>query len=66
MRRELEVIRDDLHANAVRIGGSGIGRMTAVREVALGPGIVVRFSPAFFEDPPGETTSRLWGGDTPM
>ncbi len=58
-RRELEIIRDDLHANAVRIGGSGIRRMTAVTEVALGLGLEVWFSPAYFEYSPEETTSRL-------
>ncbi|MGD0220424.1 MAG: hypothetical protein ABSC73_08225, partial [Acidimicrobiales bacterium] len=47
VRRELEIIRDDLHANAVRIGGSDVGRITAVAEIALGLGFEVWFSPAF-------------------
>ena len=59
VRRELEIIRDDLHANAVRIVGSDVGRMTAVTEVALGLGLEVWFSPAYFEYSPEETTSRL-------
>ena len=59
VRHELEIIRDDLHANAVRIGGSDVGRITAVAETALGLGLEVWFSPAFFEYPLEETTSRL-------
>ena len=59
VRRELEILRDDLHANAVRIGGSDVGRITAVAEIALGLGLEVWFSPAFFEYSPEETTSRL-------
>jgi hypothetical protein len=30
VRRELEIVRDDLHANAVRIVGSEVERMTQV------------------------------------
>lgn len=59
VRRELQIIRDDLHANAVRVGGSHVDRMTATTEIALGLGLEVWFSPAFFEYQPGETTSRL-------
>ncbi len=59
VRRELEIIRDDLHANAVRIVGSDVGPMTAVAEIALGLGLEVWFSPALFEYSPDETTARL-------
>jgi hypothetical protein len=59
VQRELEIIRDDLHANAVRIVGSDVDRLTAVAEMALELGIEVWFSPAFFEYPPEETASRL-------
>jgi hypothetical protein len=59
VRRELEIIRDDLHANAVRIVGSDVGRITTVVEIALGLGLEVWFSPAFFEYSPEETASRL-------
>jgi len=38
VRRELEIIRDDLHANAVRIVGSDVKRLTDVAEVALARG----------------------------
>ena len=59
VRRELEIIRDDLHANAVRVVGSELGRMMAVAEIALDLGIEVWFSPAFFEYSMEETTARL-------
>ncbi|HVA85802.1 MAG TPA: hypothetical protein VNF73_05700 [Candidatus Saccharimonadales bacterium] len=59
MRREIEIIRDDLHANAVRIVGSDVGRLTAATEVALGLGLEVWFSPACFGYSPEETTTRL-------
>ncbi len=59
VQRELEIIRDDLHANAVRIVGSDVGRMTAVAEIALGLGLEVWFSPAFFDYSPEETATRL-------
>jgi hypothetical protein len=59
VRRELEIIRDDLHANAVRVVGSDVGRITVVAEIALGLALEVWFSPSFFEYSPEETTSRL-------
>ena len=59
VRRELEIIRDDLHANAVRVGGSDVERMTAVTEIALGLGLEVWLSPAFFEYSPEETATRI-------
>jgi len=39
VRHELEIVRDDLHANAVRIVGSDVGPMTVVAEIALGLGL---------------------------
>jgi len=59
VRRELEIIRDDLHANSVRVVGSDLGRITAVAEVALGLGLEVWFSPALFDYSPEETAARL-------
>jgi hypothetical protein len=58
-RRELEIIRDDLHANAVRIVGSDVARLTAVAEVALNVGLEVWFSPTLFEYSLEETTNRF-------
>jgi hypothetical protein len=59
VRCELEIIRDDLHANAVRVVGSDVGRLMAVSEIALRLGLEVWFSPALFEYSPDETTARL-------
>jgi hypothetical protein len=59
VRRELEIIRDDLHANAVRIVGSDVSRVIATTEIALNLGLEVWFSPAFFGYTSNETTSRL-------
>jgi hypothetical protein len=64
VRRELEIIRDDLHANAVRIVGSDVERLTAVAGVALELGLEVWFSPAFFEYSPEETATRLVAAGT--
>jgi hypothetical protein len=64
VRRELQVIRDDLHANAVRVVGSDLRRLTEVARVALELGLEVWFSPAFFEYPPEETTSKLLSAAT--
>ena len=61
VRRELQIIRDDLHANAVRIVGSDVARLTATTEIALALGLEVWFSPAFFEYQPSAMTSRLVG-----
>jgi hypothetical protein len=59
VRREIEIIRDDLHANAVRVGGSDIKRITSAAEVALGLDLEVWFSPAFYEYSPEETAMRI-------
>jgi hypothetical protein len=49
-RRELEVIRDDLHCNAVRVAGLDLDRLIRVAEDALALGLEVWLSPT------------LWGG----
>ncbi len=59
VRRELEIIRDDLHANAVRIVGSDVGRLTSVAAIALELDLDAWLSPAFFEYSPEETAARL-------
>jgi hypothetical protein len=47
-RRELQIIRDDLHCNAVRVRGRDIGRLAAVTEAALRQGLQVWLSPELF------------------
>jgi hypothetical protein len=45
VRRELEIIRDDVHCNAARVRGQDIARLTAVTEEALRQGLQVWLSP---------------------
>jgi hypothetical protein len=47
--RELEIIRNDLHCNAVRLQGRDIGRLMTVAGDALRQGLEVWFSPELFE-----------------
>jgi len=54
VRRELEITRDDLHANAVRIGGSDVGRDPS--SVATGTTLTLdHYADAVFSSP-----GRCW------
>ncbi len=55
VRRELEIIRKDLHCNAVRITGHDIMRLTTSARAALEQGLEVWFSPTIW-DKAQETT----------
>src|SRR5262245_52804861 len=44
-RRELEIIRDDLHCNAIRISGQDTERLVTATEAALQQGLEVWLSP---------------------
>jgi hypothetical protein len=57
--RELQIARDDLHCNAVRLGGSYPGRLVRVAERALALGLEVWLSPALLGCPPDETLRSL-------
>ncbi|MDG7009083.1 MAG: abortive infection protein [Nitrososphaerota archaeon] len=46
VRRELEIIKRDLHCNAVKVTGSDVGRMAICARAALEQGLEVWFSPA--------------------
>jgi hypothetical protein len=59
VRRELQIIRDDLHANAVRVVGSDVNRLLSVTRVALDLGLEVWFSPAFLDYQPRETAALM-------
>lgn len=48
-QRDLRIIRDDLHANAVRFQGRSITRLTTAAEAALELGLQVWLSPEMFE-----------------
>lgn len=59
VRRELQIIRDDLHCNAVRVRGRDVGRLTAVTEEALRQGLQVWLSPELFNRSGPETIRYL-------
>jgi hypothetical protein len=48
--REIQIIHDELHCNAVRISGIDIGRVSQAAEVALKLGLTVWFSPSLNYD----------------
>jgi hypothetical protein len=54
-RRELEIIKTELHCNAVRIVGHDIGRLMQATEAALRLGLEVWLSPALYEKNEDET-----------
>jgi hypothetical protein len=59
MRREIEIIKNDLHCNAVRVCGQDIARLRATAEYALVQGLTVWFSPLFVEATGEETLTYL-------
>lgn len=48
--KELEIIRNELHCNAIRISGLDIDRISITAEIALKLGLTVWFSPALHYD----------------
>lgn len=56
VERELEIIRDDLHCNAVGISGKDIGRVMLTAEAALNQGLEAWLNPADWGDKPPEPT----------
>src|SRR2546423_891961 len=59
VRRELQIIRDDLHCNAVKICGRDIDRLTFAAETALELGLEVWFSPELWDKDPGDTMAHI-------
>lgn len=55
VRRELEIIKEDLHCNAVRIQGLDLERLVTASEAALSLGLEVWFSPEMWDRSQGET-----------
>ncbi len=58
-RRELQIIRDDLHCNAVRICGQDLGRLMTASRHALDCGLQVWLSPGLWDHSPGETLGYI-------
>jgi hypothetical protein len=54
-RRELEIIKTELHCNAVRIVGRDVGRLMRATETALELGLEVWLSPALYDKGEDET-----------
>jgi hypothetical protein len=55
VRRELEIIKEDLHCNAVRICARDIGRLTEAAGIALDTGLDVWLSPELWNKSPEAT-----------
>lgn len=58
MRREVEVIRDELHATHVRVVASDPARLDAVAAAVAEAGLGLWYSPAVFDCDPAETVLR--------
>ena len=58
-RRELGIIKEDLHCNAVRICGLDIDRLVIGSKAALGVGLEVWFCPEMWDRSPEETLAYL-------
>jgi hypothetical protein len=56
VQRELEIIKNDLHCNAVGISGKDIGRVMLTAEAALGLGLEAWLNPADWGNKPAEPT----------
>ncbi|HKA49331.1 MAG TPA: abortive infection protein [Candidatus Dormibacteraeota bacterium] len=57
--RELEIIKDDLHCNAVRICGQDIDRLANAGEQAMDRGLEVWLSPELWDRSPEETLDYI-------
>jgi hypothetical protein len=58
-RRELGIIKEDLHCNAVRICGLDIDRLVLASQAALDAGLEVWFCPEMWDMSPEETLAYL-------
>ena len=59
VKREIEIIKNDLHCNVIRISGFDIQRLTQTAEFALEQGLQVWLSPAYIDATTEEATSYL-------
>jgi hypothetical protein len=62
VHRELEIIRNDLHCNTVRLQGLDLDRLVVAAEDALGQGLAVWFSPEMWDRSPEETQAYVVQG----
>ena len=61
VRRELEIIKNDLHCNSVRIHGRDLTRLTTAADFAMNQGLEVWLSPEKWDKSPSETLAYLTG-----
>ena len=61
VHRELEIIKNDLHCNAVRICGLDLDRLTTAAEDALSQGLEVWLSPEMWDRSQDETVAYVSG-----
>src|SRR5262249_1667625 len=59
MRREIDIIKNDLHCTAIRLCGLDVGRLRETAAYALGQGLTVWFSPLLVEATAEETLTHL-------
>jgi hypothetical protein len=59
VHRELEIIRDELHCNAVRVCGRDLDRLLAASCDALAQGLEVWFSPELWNESPDDTLAYV-------
>jgi hypothetical protein len=64
VHRELEIIQNDLHCNAVRIQGLELDRLALASEDALQQGLAVWFSPEMWDREPEQTRAYVVKGAT--
>ena len=64
VHRELEIIKNDLHCNAIRISGTDIDRLKTATEDALKQGLEVWLSPHLHNKSPQETLDYIVQGAT--
>jgi hypothetical protein len=62
IRRELEIIRDDLHCNAVRITARSLGRLEIAARDALALGLEVWLHPVLWDKGPDATLGYMVRG----
>jgi len=59
VQKEIEIIKNELHCNAIRISGQEIVRLSQASEIALKLGLTVFFSPAYINATQQETLDYL-------
>ncbi len=59
VRRELEIIKSDLHCDAVRITGLDVGRLVTSARAALERGLEVWFCPTVWDKDQGATLAHI-------